>query len=144
MARKNRKVTTPTFPDNSPTEMSWKIKFISPLFGGGVKTKESEDTRDKRRPMDKFTPVRVSSIRGQLRFWWRAAVGSGMGTLDAMRKREAYLFGDTKHRAAVEISITEVDQTLKNATEQEIFTWNGNGGNTNPRKNQRGWFIRNC
>ena len=138
MARwKTTKLANTNLPANET--LTWKIKFISPLFGGGVKTKETEDTEDKRHPMDEITPVRVSSIRGQLRFWWRAAIGSGMGNLENMRKREAYLFGDTKHRAAVEISLTAVDQILREQIEEEIFTWNSNGKNTYPKQSGYGY-----
>lgn len=38
-----------------------KCKLLTPLHGGGVKARES----------DKDLPIRVTGIRGELRFWWR-------------------------------------------------------------------------
>ena len=40
-------------------------KVITPLFGGGVTPNEK----------DPVTTVRGSSVRGHLRFWWRATRG---------------------------------------------------------------------
>lgn len=56
-------------------------RFISPVMGGGVDPKK----------YDEVTPVRVSSLRGQLRFWWRAT--QGHLSLDELRRRERLIFG---------------------------------------------------
>ncbi len=56
-------------------------RFISPVFGGGV---------DPKKP-DPVTPVRVPSIRGQLRFWWRATHADL--SLRELRERETRIFG---------------------------------------------------
>lgn len=77
---------------NPPGELAWKPKqtsgkikltcrFISPVFGGGV---------DPKKP-DEITPVRVPSIRGQLRFWWRATHADL--SLGELRKKECEIFG---------------------------------------------------
>jgi CRISPR-associated protein Cmr1 len=65
-----------------------KYKLITPLFGGGVKPKEA----------DPIKVIRETSIRGQLRFWWRAM--RGVGTLEEMKKREDALFGSGDKRAS--------------------------------------------
>lgn len=50
-----------------PTEAStvrgktYQCTLLTPLFGGGVRANE----------VDTAMPIRASSIRGQLRFWWR-------------------------------------------------------------------------
>jgi CRISPR-associated protein Cmr1 len=54
----------------------------TPIFGGGV---------EPGRP-DELVPIRVPSIRGHLRFWWRALQPAGMEP-DAMRAAERDLFG---------------------------------------------------
>jgi CRISPR-associated protein Cmr1 len=41
-------------------------RFLTPVFGGGVRVD------GQKKPADPRTPVRIPSIRGQLRFWWRA------------------------------------------------------------------------
>lgn len=57
-------------PDFAPTEKfpeskeEWQeiyCELVTPLHGGGVVARESDDK----------LPVRVTAIRGQLRFWWR-------------------------------------------------------------------------
>ena len=48
------------------------FEIITPLFGGGVHIQRQN--AHLKEP-DAVTPVRTASIRGQLRFWWRAAWG---------------------------------------------------------------------
>lgn len=63
------------FSDGDPTHrgrgaddaMTLTCRFVSPVFGGGAEPKK----------VDERSPVRASSIRGQLRFWWRATQVEG-------------------------------------------------------------------
>lgn len=57
-------------------------RLLTPLFGGGVNVQRA----------DPVTVVRATEVRGQLRFWWRAARAGGMH-LDEMRRRESEIFG---------------------------------------------------
>lgn len=45
--------------------VTYKCELVTPMYGGGVKAGE----------VGTAMPIRVSSIRGQLRFWWRIACG---------------------------------------------------------------------
>ena len=67
--------------DDGRITQTRKYKLITPLFGGGVEAKKA----------DPIKVIRETSIRGQLRFWWRAM--RGIGTLEQMKKREDALFG---------------------------------------------------
>lgn len=60
------------------------IELVSttPIFGGGVVAGQP----------DERVPIRVPSIRGHLRFWWRALQVPGMPA-DEMRDQERKLFG---------------------------------------------------
>ena len=59
-------------------------KLITPMFGGGFEAAK----------YDPITPIRASSIKGQLRFWWRATCGGQFdGSLKRLRKAEAWLWG---------------------------------------------------
>lgn len=60
-----------------------KYELITPLFGGGVKAGEA----------DPITTIRGSSIRGQLRFWWRACRGGAFADLEQMKKAEDAIWG---------------------------------------------------
>lgn len=57
--------------------------LLTPLFGGGI---------DPQKP-DPITTVRATSIRGQLRFWWRATRGGNYSTLDELRQHEQAIWG---------------------------------------------------
>ncbi|GGN27625.1 MULTISPECIES: type III-B CRISPR module RAMP protein Cmr1 [Marinomonas] len=53
---------------NKETEKQWqtyKCTLVTPMYGGGVEAGK----------VDTAMPIRASSIRGQLRFWWRIACG---------------------------------------------------------------------
>ena len=63
------------FQDNVHT---FEIELITPIFGGGVSTRVN----------DPDFPIRPTSIRGQLQFWWRATVGAECETLRELRKKQ--------------------------------------------------------
>lgn len=59
-------------------------ELITPLFGGGVEPEEA----------DPVTTIRIPSIRGQLRFWWRACRGGvSNGDLKKMKEKEDKIWG---------------------------------------------------
>lgn len=64
-------------------------RFLTPVFGGGVRV----DGHFK--PADPRTPVRVPSIRGQLRFWWRACNPARCTSSEDLARRETAIFGST-------------------------------------------------
>lgn len=60
-----------------------KIRLATPMIGGGAIAQQ----------VDEEYPIRASAIRGALRHWWRASVGSTLSTANEMRAAEASLFG---------------------------------------------------
>ena len=62
---------------------TFKIDVITPLLGGGAVAKQP----------DPITPIRVSSVLGHLRFWWRATAGRRYKTIDQLCAAEAALWG---------------------------------------------------
>jgi CRISPR-associated protein Cmr1 len=74
-------------------------QFLTYVFGGGVKVNDHEKHRDS------VTPVRGASVRGQLRFWWRACNPSECKTLDELRQREEEIWGTTSQASKVEIAV---------------------------------------
>ena len=70
------------------------ITLITPMFGGGAETSVN----------DPVTPIRVPSIRGQLRFWWRVIRGADCnhGTL---LKQESEIWGSTENPSPVKILV---------------------------------------
>jgi CRISPR-associated protein Cmr1 len=69
----------------------YSIQVITPIFGGGVKASEN----------DPVTLIRPSSIRGHLRFWWRATRGANCGTIAELHQREAEIWGTTDNPSQV-------------------------------------------
>lgn len=73
-------------PGGSSEERVYEIELITPMYGGGVVAGVNEQER----------PIRVPSIRGQLRFWWRATRGTAFTSLEELKKREAAIWGSTE------------------------------------------------
>lgn len=73
--------------EDGRTTWNFEIEVLTPMFGGGV-------TADgHKKPHDPITPIRGASIRGQLRFWWRAVNPRGCRTVEELRAAETKIFG---------------------------------------------------
>jgi CRISPR-associated protein Cmr1 len=79
---------------------TYEIQVITPIFGGGVKAGEN----------DPFTPIRPSSIRGHLRFWWRATRGARCTTVAELRQREGEIWGTTECPSQVILEAAIISQ----------------------------------
>lgn len=81
--------------NNPPSlrELSLNITVSTPMAGGGVKAGEVDQTR----------PVRVPSIKGHLRYWWRM-MNRNNPDKDT---RESEIWGSTDNPGKVYVSISE-------------------------------------
>ncbi|SFT01707.1 type III-B CRISPR module RAMP protein Cmr1 [Saccharopolyspora flava] len=71
------------------------LEVVTPLFSG-------DD------PQDKTSPIRVPSIRGALRFWFRAlAAGHGVEDLTELAKQESELFGNTNRPSPIRLRVND-------------------------------------
>jgi CRISPR-associated protein Cmr1 len=95
-----------------------RYRFLTYVFGGGVKVREHEKYSDR------LTPIRVASVRGQLRFWWRACNPSQCTTIEELRRREGEIWGTTSQASSV--AITVVSQ-LSVPDPVEAFAYNDRG-----------------
>uniref|UniRef100_A0A7C4QGR7 Type III-B CRISPR module RAMP protein Cmr1 n=1 Tax=Schlesneria paludicola TaxID=360056 RepID=A0A7C4QGR7_9PLAN len=77
---------------------SYEIELITPLFGGGVETRVN----------DRSFPIRPTSIRGQLQFWWRATVGAQYATRQELRAAQSAIWGNTEQASRVQVRVTNV------------------------------------
>lgn len=91
-------------------EISVDVEVVTPILGGGSQT----------RALDDVDVIRAATVRGHLRFWWRALHGHEHAAPRALNAAEGELWGQaaTKDggRSAVEIRIAvdrkgEVDGT---------------------------------
>lgn len=74
-------------------------RLITPLFGGGVTAGVP----------DPVTAVRGASVRGQLRFWWRATRAGHYATLAELKEAEDLLWGAASKAALVELGVEVLD-----------------------------------
>lgn len=93
-------------------------QFLTYVFGGGVKVNDHEKHQDS------VTPIRVASVRGQLRFWWRACNPSQCQTVDELRKREGEIWGTTSQASKVEIAVLSQPAAPKIV---QVFDYNKKG-----------------
>ncbi|MFO1429285.1 MAG: type III-B CRISPR module RAMP protein Cmr1 [Candidatus Competibacteraceae bacterium] len=107
--------TCPSAPDEKDTDpyldttsRSYTIKVITPLFGGGVEAGVN----------DPVTLIRPSSIRGHLRFWWRATRGASCTSISELRQREGEIWGTTENPSLVilEVNVTAQKEPVDCAT----------------------------
>jgi len=88
------------------TEIKIRIQTITPVLGGGVTARE----------LDRIDIIRVPTIRGHLRFWWRALYGHQFGdNFEELYRKESELWGGAGKEGAVksrvEISVTSCRST---------------------------------
>jgi len=88
-------------PQKPDSGRSYEIELITPLFGGGVETQVN----------DPSFPIRVTSIRGQLQFWWRATVGAQYETRQELRAAQSAVWGDTTRASRVQVRVEDVQGT---------------------------------
>jgi hypothetical protein len=68
---------------------TFKVELVTPCFLGGAKGQAE---------------WRGASIRGQLRWWFRAVAGAGFaGDLDKVRAAEEEIFGSTRRSSALRV-----------------------------------------
>lgn len=88
MLRKVPATLDPTLALKNTQEPKWvtlECQLVTPMYGGGVAA----------HTVDEKMPIRVSSIRGQLRFWWRLLATHlwRLGDTNVIRQAEADLWG---------------------------------------------------
>ncbi len=89
-------------PNHDPNriEKPYEIMVITPLFGGGVDAGV----------IDPEMPIRPSSIRGHLRFWWRATRGKKYANANQRRQREGEIWGTPENPSPVSIEVEQPDR----------------------------------
>ena len=87
-------------------KISFACEVITPMFLGGADSKSAE--------------LRTASIKGVLRFWWRALYGGD--DIQDMKKRESVIFGSTEEKSNLIINIyNRPKPALYNLPKGKIF-----------------------
>ena len=90
-----------------------RLKVITPIYGGGTRAGESDDD----------DPIRAATVRGHLRFWWRATRGAEFASdIGMLFQREQEIWGGTQWKerpddsktksrpSAVQVSVRTTDR----------------------------------
>ena len=101
---------------------SYAIELITPLFGGGVETRVNDPT----------FPIRATSIRGQLQFWWRATVGAQYASRQELRAAQSAIWGNTEQASRVIVRVEDVQAAKESRC--AVIEWNQHA-----RGGQGGW-----
>ncbi|MFN3346946.1 MAG: type III-B CRISPR module RAMP protein Cmr1, partial [Candidatus Bipolaricaulaceae bacterium] len=94
-----RRVPIPPPELKEPALETWtlKLKTITPMFGGSAIPRE----------VDQKNPVRAASIRGHLRFWWRATAGARYATAEELFRAEEEIWGSAERYGRVALRVVE-------------------------------------
>ena len=77
----------------------FEIEALTPIFMRGADQREAE--------------IRASSIKGVIRWWFRALAGNYFGDdIKSLREAENYAFGSTSGRSRAVVSITDLSKNL--------------------------------
>ncbi|GEM88333.1 type III-B CRISPR module RAMP protein Cmr1 [Meiothermus granaticius] len=94
-----RKITTSPPQLKAPELTTWtlKLRTITPMFGGSATPRE----------VDPNNPVRAASVRGHLRFWWRATAGAQYASAEELFRAEEEIWGSAENYGKVALRVLE-------------------------------------
>jgi CRISPR-associated protein Cmr1 len=114
-------------------DLKVSLRVVTPILGGAART----------RTIDEVDVIRAPSVRGNLRFWWRALRGHEFSTSTELYKEESALWGraadDTGGRSQMEVrinvkiasNIIEDDINLNDPGAYALWPARGEGKNRN-------------
>lgn len=91
-------------------KLSYTIKVVTPIMGGGAEANRAEEC----------FAVRPSEIRGHLRFWWRELFAKDLKG-EALRKVETAIWGDSQNPSNVVVQVEGGAFTAKRMKSQDFF-----------------------
>lgn len=101
-------------------QKTFEIELVTPMFGGGAEAGQ----------LDPVTLIRPSSIRGHLRFWWRATRGVKIRDCTELARAEAAIFGTAEHASLVSIHSDEATAVAKRPCASYVLRENKKGEKT--------------
>ncbi|MEQ8767232.1 MAG: type III-B CRISPR module RAMP protein Cmr1 [Planctomycetota bacterium] len=105
-------------------ELRVRLEVVTPILGGSHQT----------RSIDEIDVIRAPSVRGHLRFWWRALYASQFKSAEELYQRESALWGraatDDGGRSAVEIRVSI--ERFGEPDDDEIRLYPGGGQQATP------------
>jgi len=88
-------------------KITYECEVVTPMFLSGANQREAE--------------LRTQSIKGALRFWWRALYGSD--DIEDMKKKESEIFGNTEKKSKISINVDDIfENRIENLPKGKNFT----------------------
>jgi CRISPR-associated protein Cmr1 len=109
------------------------MRLVTPMFGGGVEPGQPDET----------LPIRATSIRGHLQFWWRATRGAQFGNSRGLFAAHAEVWGTTEKASPVEVEVREIEASAPEVCQsferngRPQFQWNSPFDS----KNRELWYV---
>ena len=97
----------PEVPVRTERLLELDVRVMTALYGGGAAARIN----------DGDDPFRIPSIRGQLRFWWRATIGGQYADEVTLRAAEAAVWGDTERASRVRLRMISADRGTERLAE---------------------------
>ncbi len=94
------------------TRLKADFRIVTPLFMGGANPQSAE--------------LRVPSIKGVLRFWWRALALGRLDSVEGVRAEEARIFGSTKGQSSVKLRLSP-PKKISRLKKKSVLNYNGVG-----------------
>lgn len=96
------------------------VEVVTYLHGGGPSSGDNDHPQRPTRRPDALTPIRGSTARGQLRFWWRATHGCSFATVKELRKHEDDLWGNASTPGRVDLRIDQRGLAANNVETEKL------------------------
>lgn len=93
----------PKLVELEPNTWTIHLKTITPMFGGSATPRE----------VNAENPIRSSSVRGHLRFWWRATAGAQYDDLQELFEAEERVWGSAKVHGLVSLRVAHTNPGIK-------------------------------
>lgn len=85
-------------PESASIQKTYEIEVVTPMFGGGVDAGNNDESK----------LIRETSIRGSLRFWYRATVGAKFQTPAELFQEESKIFGTTDAPSKLGVRVSRI------------------------------------
>jgi CRISPR-associated protein Cmr1 len=114
----------PSVQEAGRTTRDFVVELITPMYGGGAKAGIN----------DQDLPIRPTSVRGQLRFWWRATRGAGFNTLQELFAAEEKIWGNVENPSSTRVFIKDIKYPNPEEKFRKRDYWDGKSSTRDGRR----------
>lgn len=121
----------PSWQFENALKIKYLVHIVTPLVGGGVEAGKN----------DPITLIRGASIRGQLRFWWRASRGGEFSENKALYQKEGEIWGTSESPSSVSIEVKDVQPGTQEPCAEFVPDTQRGGVKSFPKFNQVPGYV---